>query len=344
MDYRFANRSEQNMRKYILTIILGAGAGLLLSIYLSEESAIFHKSSVVAISLGIVISYIISYFATLLNRWIPWRANLIVRLLLGTLLYTSISFLVVKAILMLVETSLSDGGDLIFKDEQLTLKLILILTIGFLIYSIVELLIYSYKSYSTGELHKIKAERKQVDLQLNALKDQLSPHFLFNSLNTVSSLMRSEPREAENYIRKLAALYNYTINSYKSPVIKLQEEVNFATDYFHLLKTRYGKQIDLKLNISRHHLQSKIPALVLQMLIENAVKHNVINNDYQLVIDIKSDGQWITVSNNKTKAPYNNTSFKIGLQNIKERYQFLTSRAVKMKNEHDFVVSIPIIE
>ena len=344
MKYRFAQRSEQNMRKHILTIILGAGGGLLLSLYLSVDSAIIQTNSLIAISLGIMISYIIIGLSTFLNRVLPWRSNILIRFILGILIYTVVSFGIIKSVLMIIETSIDGGIHLMLTDEQIDLKLLLILSFSFFLYSIIELLLYSFKSYSTGELEKIKAERKQIDLQLNALKGQLSPHFLFNSLNTASSLMKAESSEAEYYIRKLAKLYEYTINSYSSTLISVQEEVSFIKDYFHLLKTKFGDQIDMNLQISKDHLRTKIPPLALQMCIENAVKHNVVNRDYQLNIMIKSQGRWIDISNNKTKVPAHQTSFKIGLQNIQERYNLLSDKEIKIKNESDFIISIPVIE
>lgn len=342
MNYRFSQLSEQKMRKHFLRLIIGAVAGLLLSLYLSVEPAIFHINSLFAIILGIMISYIIGFFNRLLNQITPWNSSIIIRIIASLLTYVIISFSAIKGILYLIDTV---GEPIYFlEDKQINLKLVIILSFGFFLYTIIDLLIYSYRSYSTGELHKIKADRKQIDLQLNALKAQLSPHFLFNSLNTASSLMSDQINDAESYIRKLARLYEYTIESYHSSLISLHEEIAFVKDYFHLLKTKHGDQIEMNMNISELHQNTKIPPLALQMLVENAIKHNIINSQNRLSLQIHSSNEWITVTNNKTKIPAKNTSFNIGLKNIKERYKLLTDKHIIIKDEQDFIISIPIIE
>ena len=344
MTYRFLQSSEQIMRKHILTLILGAGAGLLLSLYLSVAPAIFHFSSFIAMAIGIFLGFIILKINGMISRIIPWKLNIILRILTSIIIYSAISFSIIKILLYLARLKWNTSNFYNLEAEQLNLKLIIILTFGFFLYVIIEFLIYSYQSFSTGELHKIKAERKQIDLQLNALKTQLSPHFLFNSLNTASSLIHHQSDQAEHYIRRLASLYKYTINSYHVTLISLQEEISFAKDYFHLLKTRFGDQIKMDLSVADTHLHSKVPPLAIQMLIENAVKHNVINSDHSLSINISTAQGWINISNNKTKTPSHQTSFKIGLKNIQERYKLLGNRAIRIKNEKIFIASIPIIE
>ena len=133
---------------------------------------------------------------------------------------------------------------------------------------------YSYYAYATVQIEAVKYERKQIDLQLRALKSQLSSHFLFNNLNTISSLAHNDAQQAETYIRGLANIYNYTLNSYHEKLVPFEDELQVVMAYLHMIQTRFGNSFHYTVDIPEHVKASRIPPLTLQMLIENAVKHN----------------------------------------------------------------------
>ncbi|RQH16789.1 histidine kinase [Okeania hirsuta] len=111
---------------------------------------------------------------------------------------------------------------------------------------------YSYYLYTQGQVNEIKRSRKQIDLQLRALKDQLSPHYLFNNLNTISSLLYKDKSLAEAYIRKLAGSYQYTLETYDKSLVSLREEMDFVKAYDYMLKTRFRDQIEIKYSVPNH--------------------------------------------------------------------------------------------
>ena len=212
-----------------------------------------------------------------------------------------------------------------------------------LFYSLIYFALYSYYTYATLQIATIEQERKQIDLQLKALKSQLSPHFLFNSLNSISSLIFSNTERAETFIRRFAKMYQFTLDSYNEKLIPLEEEINLVHAYSYLLETRFENKFTCQIEIPEEIRDSKIPPLTLQMLVENAIKHNIMSIGNPLTIKIVTLGNYIYVKNNTTEAPKNTTSFNIGLSNIHDRYMLLHGEGIVIEKKDGFTVKIPII-
>jgi len=239
-------------------------------------------------------------------------------------------------------------GDLIAKinrsytDEAV--KLIILEVFIFMIYNVVYFTYASIYQYNKGKIERIAAERKQLKLQLYVLKNQLSPHFLFNSLNTISALLYKDIKLSEEFIRRLVQTYQFILNSYEKEVVTLAEELEFVKSYNYLLKVRFENNLDLSINIEEELLQCVLPPLTVQMLVENAVKHNVISDDMPLSVLINSNGPHeIKVENTRTMPKGDIASFKVGLVNIRKRYHYLTSRNIKILDEDNFAVILPIL-
>ena len=291
---------------------------------------------------GILISYATYYISKKLDRIIPWKTQLTNRFLAGILIHFSVALGIIIAFYILYQKLNENTFDEAYQNG-LT-KLSIILFILMLLYTIIYFALYSYYTYASLQIEAVKYERKQIDLQLKALKSQLSSHFLFNNLNTISSLAFKDSGASERYIRGLANVYKYTLNSYHSKLVPLNEELSVVNSYLLLLKTRYGNSINYAINLDDDILDSKIPPLTLQMLIENSVKHNVMDSSNALNIDVYSDGGFIVIKNNITKPPKHVNSFNIGLSNIKSRYQLLRQEGVSVISASDFIVKIPVIE
>jgi LytS/YehU family sensor histidine kinase len=176
------------------------------------------------------------------------------------------------------------------------------------------------------------------------LKSQLSPHYLFNSLNTISSLIHKDKGSAEEFIRRLADTYTYILRTHKQPLVTIREEIEFVKAYYYLLCVRYREGLKLDLNIPDQLLVAKVPPMTLQILVENAIKHNVFSKDEPLNIYIGViDNTTIRVINNKTAQPTSVTSTKIGLNNIEMRYSYFTRNKIKIANGANFEVNVPIL-
>ncbi len=198
-----------------------------------------------------------------------------------------------------------------------------------------------------AELVAEKLQQQMSVVQMSALQAQLNPHFLFNSLNSLSSLIADEPAQAERFVDELSSVYRYLLRTNDHDLTTLQTELAFIDSYYHLLKTRYGSGIDLKKTIDAPLLHYKLPPLTLQLLLENAVKHNVVSSDQPLVIQFttSADG-WLTVSNTLQRKAVNRVnSTQKGLLNILYKYQLLGQAAPTVEETASaFVVALPLIK
>jgi hypothetical protein len=197
-----------------------------------------------------------------------------------------------------------------------------------------------------AELVTEKLQQQMSAVQMMALQAQLNPHFLFNSLNSLSSLIADEPQKAERFVDEMSTVYRYLLRTNDLELTTLQTELAFIDSYYHLLKTRYGAGINLTKEIDESLLNYKIPPLTLQLLVENAVKHNVVSADQPLTIQLSTtaDG-WLDVSNSLLRKPVNRVnSTQKGLLNILSKYQLLGQAAPKVvETDTLFSVTLPLI-
>ncbi len=191
---------------------------------------------------------------------------------------------------------------------------------------------------------KVALERRHVQSQLESLRNQVNPHFLFNSLNTLIYLIPENPDNAVRFVQKLSKVYRYVLESRDASVIPLKEELDYLHAYVYLLRERFGENLVVntqELDILENAL---IVPLTLQMLFENVIKHNIISAEKPLKIDTFFENDHIVVRNSLQKKNQTMDSTGVGLENIRERYQFLTSKEVGVIVSKDyFTVLIPII-
>jgi sensor histidine kinase YesM len=205
--------------------------------------------------------------------------------------------------------------------------------------------LFAFEQWKTSLVETERLKKSYVQSQLDSLKNQVNPHFLFNSLNCLSSLIDTEPAQASLFVDELSKVYRYLLRANENELIPLRAELQFINSYFHLLKTRYGQGIELSFDIEQPHEELLIPPLTLQMLIENAVKHNIILRDQPLKINIETSGDLLTVSNNIQLKTSGILSNKVGLQNIATKYELLHQGAIGVEQGNDvFTVSLPLIK
>ncbi|TDH29207.1 hypothetical protein EXU57_03835 [Segetibacter sp. 3557_3] len=188
---------------------------------------------------------------------------------------------------------------------------------------------------------------KKVNLQsqLEGLKGQVNPHFLFNSLNSLSSLISDEPERAEKFLDEMSKVYRYLLRTNEEGLTTLHAEVLFVQSYFHLLKTRYGEGLDMEMRIDEQYFQYQLPPLTLQMLVENAVKHNMMlkESPLQIMIMTTNSGRLI-VSNNLQRKLRNVTSNKVGLSNIMNKYRLMKQDDILVNDDgKEFSVVVPLL-
>lgn len=194
------------------------------------------------------------------------------------------------------------------------------------------------------ETEKLNKTFKQS--QLLGLKSQVNPHFLFNSLNTLSSLIAENEQEAEAFLNEMSKVYRYMLRGDDEQLVALQTEVKFVESYVHLLERRFGQSLQVKLQIRAEDRNKLIPPLSLQVLIENAFTQNSMSKTVPLVISIASEGSQVVVRNNrKPKTINHDIDFESSLDNLVTKYRLLNSAEVVIKDEAaERSIFLPLIE
>jgi len=205
-------------------------------------------------------------------------------------------------------------------------------------------LIYAWTKWKTKRLQREAAiQRERVESQLEVLKSQINPHFLFNSFNTLISLIEEEPTSATVYVEKLSDFYRSLLQYRQKDLIPLQEELELLRNFSYLLKKRFGENIHLEIP-DINGRPAFIPPLTLQMLVENAIKHNIVSKRKPLYIKLGIEGDKIYVSNNLQKKLTEEKSTQFGLQSIQTRFALLGEKQVEIKEtKEEYKVTIPII-
>jgi hypothetical protein len=217
---------------------------------------------------------------------------------------------------------------------------------------IVIIVIATYESiHNFGHWQQSRKEvdtlsKAQLQAQLDVLRHQVNPHFLFNSLNSLIALIGEDPRQAEAFAEELSSVYRYLLRSNECALISLSSELEFIQSYYHLLKTRHGDALNLMTDIEPGARERRLPPLTLQLLIENAVKHNTILPDQPLTIVLRTDDQQrLIVSNNLQRKQTRVLSNGVGLSNILSKYQMLGQEAPIIEdNGREFRVTLPLVQ
>jgi sensor histidine kinase YesM len=201
--------------------------------------------------------------------------------------------------------------------------------------------------FTQWRYHLVKSEKLQranLEARFETLKTQINPHFLFNSLNTLMYLVVDNPKAAA-YIENLSDFMRYLLQTRDKEAVTLAEEIALVKKYIFIQQNRFGDKMQIDIDIPENYSQLAIPPLALQMLIENAIKHNVISSDNQLHIRIYTSNNHIIVENNLKEKIDKEPSTGVGLTNIKNRYQFLSGKEIVILVENNkFIVKLPLTE
>ena len=198
------------------------------------------------------------------------------------------------------------------------------------------------REIDTKIVDQLDRERSQAELQ--ALTNEMDPHFIFNSLNTLNHLIVSKPQQAYLFNNKLAQVYKYFLINKTRELISLKDEMEFIDNYFYLLQIRHDNKLNLEVELNEEASKAMIPPCAVQVLIENAIKHNEFTEESPLLIKISVNGQYIRVSNNAKPKPYAVSSTGIGLKNLSSRYKIITGKNIQIeKGRENFTVKLPLI-
>lgn len=204
--------------------------------------------------------------------------------------------------------------------------------------------VYMYRRMQDKKVKEQKIIAGTASAKFDALKNQLDPHFLFNSLNVLTSLIEEDADQAQKFTTSLSKVYRYVLEQKNKEVVSVEEEFQFARTYVRLLKMRFEDSIVLDIPETASNPEAKIVPLSLQLLLENAVKHNVVTSARPLYIKVYEENGNLVVSNNIQEKQVVKKSSGVGLRNIQQRYQLLTDRQVRIeKTNQQFSVFLPIL-
>ena len=223
--------------------------------------------------------------------------------------------------------------------HSVNISTLLLVVVVMLVSRLIELLIRNQQVAIENE--QLKTENLQN--QVTALKNQLDPHFLFNSLNTLSELIEDDKKLASGFVSKLSDVFRYLMAHNQANLISLKEEIDFVDKFVFLLKMRHAS-LDVEIKLLDDGIHWKIPPLAIQLLIENAVKHNEISKDRPLKIEITQKNDTLEVQNNLQPKQQVETSEGMGLQNLRKRYRLISDKEIIIeKSVEQFTVKIPLL-
>ncbi len=191
-------------------------------------------------------------------------------------------------------------------------------------------------------LEKEQLIKENIQNELMALKSQINPHFLFNSLNSLNYIIRNSPEEAVEFVDRLSFIFRYILQSSEKNLITIKDEIEFLNNYMHLAEIRYGANVQIKIDITIGFHAILIPILSLQILLENAIKHNEISKEYPLTIKVYNENEYIIVENKIQPRSDPEKSTGYGLANLSKRYVLLKGKDIQIHKKDHFIVKLPM--
>ncbi|MFI2744134.1 histidine kinase [Zhouia sp. PK063] len=304
----------------------------------------FYKGLIYSFVYAIPLSAINSYLYKYLDLRHQTKAVFKKRLwigIFGSVVLTGVGFFLINLFVQVVleKHSLKDT---LYGEQDYAFYVWAILTA--LVTSAVIHGIYFYKTIQERKVNEQKIIAGAASAQFDALKNQLDPHFLFNSLNVLTSLIEENPHAAQKFTTSLSKVYRYVLEQKNKELITVDEELKFAKTYVNLLKMRFEDSITFDIPETSSNEAFRVVPLSLQLLLENAVKHNTITHTHPLHIKIYEEDNTLVVANNLQPKQVLKKSSGVGLQNIKQRYAILTDRMVAIdKTEQQFIVKLPML-
>lgn len=322
MLFFFAFTSEKTLDNFLLTVlisfmysfVLGAGNGLINDVLNKKFpwSEATTKRAIISIVTILIANFVLVYFCNYMNFVVFQKAATTEEYFSGK--YNFINWFTIN-IALLISAFLHAKG---FMEEL--------------------------KKSSKKEVVEQKLIAKSANAQFESLKNQLDPHFLFNSLNVLSSLIDENPNQAQKFTASMSKIYRYVLEQKDKELVTVEDEIEFAKIYCQLLKTRFEDSVDFEFNVKKEDMRRFVVPLSLQLLLENSIKHNFATSSKPLLIKVFSENDTLCIENNLQVREQLKESAGIGLANIVQRYSLLTKKNVFIEKSEDyFKVKLPIL-
>jgi two-component system LytT family sensor kinase len=297
------------------------------------------------ISLSLMASFFIAYpdlfVINYLNRFAPWEKKMLKRLLIQfsaavlIAVVIAICFTLFAHLLRPYEHAL---GNVLFNNA------LIFAVVNILLMAILEGMIFSMESRKSKLMaDQLREELSEIKFEL--LKSQINPHFMFNSLNVLSGLVSNDAKKAEQFIDEFSHIYRYVLETIERPVSTLEKELNFMRSYMYLQQMRYGNNLTYSVDIPASLLDLLLPPLSLQVVLENAIKHNIVNDTSPLNIKIYCENHEFVISNCIQPKVSKSRSTGLGLKNLKKRYALISDQTPSFRIvDNNYVAKLPLLK
>jgi two-component system LytT family sensor kinase len=327
---------------FVLTSFFG------IRMYVAEDPNFSWQIGAISFIFTFSVAFSITAVDHLLVNWFqikfPWQKDNVKRIAIEFII-TSITSAIIITIIYFIFLAFNKGvcigGPL---EVELMDHIAIAVMINLIMLGIAETN-FMVKQWKASIVQQEKLKRENAESKYQALNNQVNPHFLFNSLNTLTSLIVQSQEQSLEFVHRFSAVYRYVLDTSDKTVVEVNEEIQFIHSYLHLQEARHGDSLKTSINIKSEDLSKLIPPLSMQLLIENALKHNEISKSHPIHVNIFSEGKNLIVENNyqPRKEKLNDTGK--GLKNLEERYAYLCEEKpfFGLKNEK-FVAKIPLLE
>lgn len=330
---------------YLLFALFIGAASLLLSLYahFSLLSASIFSLLFLVISFYFIVflGYLNFKYSHWIDKYLSWGRYSVPRLTFTFSLIIVVSFF--STVLLVIALDVLWGLSVAyFKLAFWSLMLGVIMTLSF-IYTIEEAFRFMWR-VSQLSLQVEKRKNEQTTSKLEALKKQINPHFLFNCFNVLAELVHIDSEKSDEFITEMGKIYRYILDQKKDFVVTLGQELEFIQSFIFLQQIRFDKNLIFKMNIGETSLEYFIPPLTLELLVENAIKHNQITVNSPLIIELIAEGRVLMVKNNYQPRQTDIPSTQIGLKNLKEQYQLISGQTPEFFIENgSYIAKIPLL-
>ncbi len=337
------------MRKSRWRFLVMLVVGILVFLVIHALVPFPHKSpeiKVYSLILCIFITFVVWEGCLRLDDWlnnkIPWVNHTAKRIFVQFGLTLAFTFVGIFVPMYLFDSFVCELPKNL-ESQIFSLSIVLGLLISFIIL-ILEISAHFFVNWKQSLLEVEKYKSESVQAQLKNLQDHVNPHFLFNNLSVLSSLVYKDQDKAVDFINQLSKVYRYILENKEHEIVMIEKEIAFIEAYIFLLRIRFDNNLIVKQEIHESHKAHFIPPMVLQLLIENCIQHNEVSSGNPLTIQLISDSEYLTISNNLQLRKNDKKSSETGLANIKKRYGYLTDKEVVIhQDNHVFEVKIPLL-
>jgi sensor histidine kinase YesM len=330
---------SRNIKELLLIFALATGMGYFMCRSCFSTWEYLWRMEVIMITIWLVMWYGNAYVSHLIDQHVTWLDQPVKRFTLGIIgaaVFTAVAILSLALFFKSIfDISIGNGWD--------TVWISIAISIVILLFMLSREFLYSWRDLSLRE-EKMRSE--VLASKFNLLKSQVNPHFMFNSLNTLNALIYQDQELAAKYVGQLSKFYRTVLSSGKNEIVTVEDEIGLLESYIFLQSIRFADRFKVNINLSEASRNKNVPPMVLQMLLENAIKHNELTEEKPLVIDVYDEGDMLYVKNEiaiKQALPGDNSS--IGLSNIRARYKIFSDTPVEITDDgKQFIVKLPLLK